>query len=43
MKVKELVETKIFKRGNEPLFEWLQIMQFKLEMILLAKKELKET
>ena len=29
----EAVEAKILKKGNEPLFEWLQSMQFKLEMI----------
>ena len=42
MKVKEAVEAKILKKGNEPLFEWLQSMQFKLEMIQLAEKGLKE-
>ena len=40
MKAKEAVEAKILKKGNEPLFEWLQSMQFKLEMIQLAKKGL---
>jgi hypothetical protein len=33
MKENEEVEGKILKKGNEPLFEWLQGMQFKLEMI----------
>lgn len=43
MKAKEAVEAKILKKGNEPLFEWLQGMQFKLEMIQEAEKGLKET
>ena len=42
MKEKEAVEAKILKKGNEPLFGWLQSMQFKLEMIQLAEKGLKE-
>ena len=42
MKEKEVVEAKILKKGNEPLFEWLQSMQFKLEMIMLVEKGLKE-
>ena len=33
MKAKEVIEAKILKKGTEPLFEWLQGMQFKLEMI----------
>ena len=36
-------EAKILKKGNEPLFEWLQGMQFRLEIIQEAKKRLKET
>ena len=43
MNAKEAVEAKILKKGNEPLFEWLQSMQFKLEMIQLAEKGLRET
>ena len=33
MKAKDAVEVKILKKGNEPLNEWLQSMQFKQEMI----------
>ena len=36
------VETKILKKGNEPLNEWLQSMQFKQEMIQEADKGLRE-
>lgn len=43
MKSKEAVEAKILKKGNEPLFEWLQGMQFKIEMIKEAEEGLKET
>ena len=43
MKDKEAVEAKILKKGNEPLNEWLQSMQFKLEMIREAEKGLRET
>ena len=43
MKAKEAVEAKILKKGNEPLNEWLQSMQFKLEMIREAEKGLRET
>lgn len=42
MKEKEVVEAKILKKGNEPLFEWLQGMKFKLEMIQEVEKGLKE-
>ena len=42
MKVKEAIEAKILKKGNEPLIEWLQSMQFKLEMIQEAEEGLKE-
>ena len=42
MKAKEAVEVKILKKGNEPLFEWLQGMHFKLDMIQEAKKGIKE-
>ena len=42
MKEKEAVEAKILKKGNEPLFEWLQGMQFKLDMIQEVEKGLKE-
>ena len=42
MKEKEAIEAKILKKGNEPLLKCLQSMQFKLEMIQLAKKGLKE-
>jgi hypothetical protein len=42
MKSKEAVEAKILKKGNEPLFEWLQGMQFKMEMIKEAEEGLKE-
>lgn len=43
MKEKEAIEAKILKKGNEPLFEWLQGMQFRLEMIQEVEKGLKET
>jgi len=43
MKAKEAIEVKILKKRNEPLFEWLQGMQFRLEMIQEAEKGLKET
>ena len=42
MKAKEVVEAKIFPKGDESLFEWLLSMQFKSEMILLVEKGLKE-
>ena len=42
MKEKEVVEENILKKGNEALFEWIQGMQFKLEMIQEAEKGLKE-
>ena len=42
IKAKEAVEAKILKKGNETLFEWLQGMKFRLEMIQEAKKGLKE-
>ena len=42
MKVKDVIEAKILKKGNEPLIEWIQSMQFKLEMIQEAKKGLRE-
>ena len=43
MKVKEVVMAKILLRGDEPLFEWLQSMQLKSEMVLVAEEGLKET
>ena len=43
MKAKDVVEAKNLKKGNEPLNEWLQSMQFKLEMIQEAEKGLRET
>ena len=42
MKEKDTIEAKILKKGNEPLIEWLQSMQFKLDMIQEAEKGLKE-
>ena len=42
MKAKEAVEAKILKKGNEPLNEWLQIMQFKMEIIQEVEKGLRE-
>lgn len=42
MKAKEAVEVKIFLKGDEPLFEWLQSMQFKSEMIMVAEEGLKQ-
>ena len=43
MKEKDAVKAKILKKGNEPLNEWLQSMQFKLEMIQEAERGLRET
>lgn len=42
MKAKEVVEANIFSKGDEPLFEWLQSMQFKAKMIQSTEKGLKE-
>ena len=42
MKEKEAIEAKILKKGDEPIAEWLQSMQFRTEMILSAKKGLNE-
>ena len=42
MKAKDAIEEKILKKGNEPLNEWLQSMQFKMEMIQEAEKGLRE-
>ena len=42
MKAKEAIEAKILKKGDEPIAKWLQSMQFRTEMILSAKKGLKE-
>ena len=42
MKEKEVVEAKILSKGNEPLAEWLQSMQFRSDMILSIEKGLKE-
>ena len=42
MKEKEVVEAKNFPKGDEPLFKWLQSMQFKSKMILSVEKGLKE-
>ena len=41
MKAKEAIEAKVLKKGTEPLFEWLQSMQFKLEMIQGTEEGLK--
>ena len=43
MKTKDAIEVKILKKGDDPIVEWLQSMQFRTKMILLAKKGLKET
>ena len=43
MKEKDAIEANILKKGNEPLIECLQSMQFKLEMIQEAEKGLRET
>ena len=42
MKAKDDVEAKILSKGNEPLAEWLQNMQFRSEMILSIETGLKE-
>ena len=41
MKAKEATKASILPRGDEPLFEWLQSMQFKYEMILVEEEGLK--
>ena len=43
MKAKEVVQENILPKGDEPLFEWIQNMQFKSKMILAAEEGLKET
>ena len=43
MKAKDVVEAKILQKGNEPIAEWLQSMQFRSKMILSVEKGLKET
>ena len=43
MKAKDAIEAKILKKGNDPLNEWLQSMQFKLEMIQEDERGLRET
>ena len=43
MKVKEAIEVKILLKGDEPLVEWFQSMQFKSEMIMAVEEGLKET
>ena len=43
MKVKEVVEAKILPKGDEPLVEWFQSIQFKFEMIMVVEEGLKET
>ena len=43
MNTKEAIETKILPKGNETLFEWLQSMQFKSEMIIAVEEGLKKT
>ena len=42
MKTKDAVEVKILPKGNEPLAEWLQSMQFGSKMILSIEKGLKK-
>lgn len=42
MKAKESMEVIIPLRGDEPLFEWLNSMQFKSEMILVVEEGLRE-
>ena len=36
MKINEVVEENIFSKGDEPIVEWFQSMQFKSEMIMVA-------
>ena len=43
MKIKEAVEAKILPKGDEPIVEWFQSMQFKSEMIMAVEEGLKET
>ena len=43
MKAKNAVEAKILPKGNKPLAEWLQSMQFRSDMILSVEKGLQET
>ena len=42
MKTKEAGEAKILPKGDEPLFEWQQSLQFKAEIILVVEEGLKE-
>ena len=43
MKSKEVVEAKIFTKGDAITFKWLQSMQFKSKMILEVEEGPKET
>lgn len=36
MKAKEAVKAKILPRGDEPIFEWHQGLEFKIEMLMAA-------
>ena len=42
MKDKEAMEENIMPKGDAPLFEWLQSMQFKSKMILAVDEGLKK-
>ena len=43
IKVKEAVEAKILQKGDEPLFEWQQSLQFKAKMISAPGDGLQKT
>ena len=42
MKAKGTIKAKILPKGDQPLCEWLESMQFKFEMIMEEEKGLKE-
>ena len=42
MKVKEALKAKTLQRGDEPLIEWIQNLQFMVDMITTAKEELQK-
>jgi hypothetical protein len=43
MKAKEAVKAKIFPKGDEPIFEWFQGIQFKTEMLIAAEQGMQQT
>ena len=43
MKIKEALKTKILQKGDEPIIEWLHNLQFRVDMITMAKEGLQKT